>query len=447
MHRHRVAAARWGLYSGRPPSFVPDRLPECRIVHETPEIQVSSVSKVFGPRPERALERLRAGADRDALRREHGWVLALDDLSLEIRRGEVFVVMGLSGSGKSTLLRLLNGLHRPTAGRVLIAGRDLASLPRRELLALRRSRFGMVFQHFALLPHRTVRGNVEFGLEIQGTPRAERRARAAEALELVGLRGWETRRPDELSGGMRQRVGLARALAVSPDILLMDEAFSALDPLIRADLQRELLALQARLRKTIVFVTHDLDEALRLGDRIAILRDGRLVQVGTPAQIVASPADDYVARFVSGVDPARALTAGVVAVSHGVAGAAARPASVLDRLREAGLTCACVVDPGGAPHGLVTADELARLAGADAPIGDAVLQPVRTVPADTPLAEVIVLAAADAAPIAVRESGGGPVRGIISRQALLAGLAHRGATLVGDGKGADATADGPETTA
>lgn len=415
-------------------------------MHETPEIQVSSAFKVFGPRPERALERLRAGADRDALRRGHGWVLALDDLSLGIRRGEIFVVMGLSGSGKSTLLRLLNGLHRPTAGRVLIAGRDLASLPRRELLALRRRRFGMVFQHFALLPHRTVRGNVEFGLEIQGTPRAERRVRAAEALELVGLRGWETRRPDELSGGMRQRVGLARALAVSPDILLMDEAFSALDPLIRADLQRELLALQARLHKTIVFVTHDLDEALRLGDRIAILRDGRLVQVGTPAQIVSSPADDYVARFVGGVDPARALTAAAVAVADGVAGAAARPASVLDRLRETGLTSACVVGPEGAPHGLVTVEELARLACGDARLRDAALQPVRTVSADTPLTEVIVLAAEDAAPIAVRESGGGPIRGIISRQALLAGLAHRGTAAVEDGKPADA-ADDPETTA
>ncbi|RSS73340.1 glycine betaine/L-proline ABC transporter ATP-binding protein [Streptomyces sp. WAC06614] len=274
-------------------------------------LQAEHVFKVFGSRPDEAVRRLKEGAERDALRAD-GTTAAVIDASFSVAPGEIFVVMGLSGSGKSTLLRMLNGLLTPTAGRVLFDGQDLAALDERELRRVRSTRISMVFQHFALFPHRSVLENAAYGLEVQGVPRAEREERAAEALELCGLAGWERSWPDELSGGMQQRVGLARALATDADLLLMDESFSALDPLIRRDMQDQLLELQQRLRKTIVFITHDLNEAMRLGDGIAVMRDGRIVQLGTAEDILSRPADDYVASFVQDVDRSRVLTARAV---------------------------------------------------------------------------------------------------------------------------------------
>ncbi len=271
-------------------------------------IELDHVSKIFGGDPRAGLERVKAGADKERLLAETGQILALRDVSLSVRRGEVFVVMGLSGSGKSTLIRHINRLIDPTEGSVTIDGTDILHLSMRELVEFRRRRLSMVFQHFALLPHRTVLDNVAYGLKIQGRPRREREATAREWIAAVGLAGFEKQYPAELSGGMQQRVGLARALAVAPDILLMDEAFSALDPLIRSQMQDLLIGLQARLRKTIVFITHDLDEALRLGDTIAILKDGEVVQVGAPADILLHPADAYVRSFVKDVNRARVLT-------------------------------------------------------------------------------------------------------------------------------------------
>ncbi|QCW77054.1 glycine betaine/L-proline ABC transporter ATP-binding protein [Streptomyces sp. S6] len=283
-------------------------------------LQAENLYKVFGRRPDQAVRKLEDGADRDELRAD-GTTAAVIDASFTVEPGQIFVVMGLSGSGKSTLLRMLNGLLEPTAGRVLFDGQDLTALAPRELRQVRSTKISMVFQHFALFPHRSVLDNAAYGLEVQGVPKAERLERATEALQLAGLAGWENSWPDELSGGMQQRVGLARALATDADLLLMDESFSALDPLIRRDMQDQLLELQKRLKKTIVFITHDLNEAMRLGDRIAVMRDGRIVQLGTAEDILVTPANDYVASFTQDVDRSRVLTAGaIMAEPHTVMG-------------------------------------------------------------------------------------------------------------------------------
>ncbi len=280
------------------------------------KLEVDSLYKVFGQAAATttALKLARDGVGKDKIRRRCGATVALADVSFAVEAGSTFVVMGLSGSGKSTLLRCLNRLIEPTAGTVLLDGVDLGSLTLRELRERRRHQLGMVFQHFGLMPHRRVIDNVAYGLAVQGLRRAERRERATTWLEVVGLDGYGNAYPAELSGGMQQRVGLARALATDPDALLMDEPFGALDPLIRREMQDELLRLQRRLHKTIVFITHDLDEALRLGDRIAILRDGRMVQIGNPADIVLRPADDYVRAFVRDVPRGRVLTAASVMI-------------------------------------------------------------------------------------------------------------------------------------
>ncbi|MEU2825092.1 betaine/proline/choline family ABC transporter ATP-binding protein [Streptomyces sp. B27] len=283
-------------------------------------LQAENLYKVFGRRPDQAVRKLEDGADRDELRAD-GTTAAVIDASFTVEPGQIFVVMGLSGSGKSTLLRMLNGLLEPTAGRVLFDGQDLTALAPRELRQVRSTKISMVFQHFALFPHRSVLDNAAYGLEVQGVPKAERIERATEALQLTGLAGWENSWPDELSGGMQQRVGLARALATDADLLLMDESFSALDPLIRRDMQDQLLELQKRLKKTIVFITHDLNEAMRLGDRIAVMRDGRIVQLGTAEDILVTPANDYVASFTQDVDRSRVLTASaIMAEPHTVMG-------------------------------------------------------------------------------------------------------------------------------
>jgi glycine betaine/proline transport system ATP-binding protein len=274
-------------------------------------LEAERLYKVFGKRPDDAVEQVRKGADREELRAE-GTTAAVVDASFTVEPGEIFVVMGLSGSGKSTLLRMLNGLLEPTAGHVRFDGQDLTALPDRELREVRAKKISMVFQHFALFPHRSVLDNAAYGLAVQGVPRAEREERATEALAMCGLAGWEKSWPDELSGGMQQRVGLARALATDADLLLMDESFSALDPLIRRDMQDQLIELQRKLKKTIVFITHDLNEAMRLGDRIAVMRDGRIVQIGTAEDILIRPANDYVASFIKDVDRSRVLTASAV---------------------------------------------------------------------------------------------------------------------------------------
>ncbi|MGX6603087.1 quaternary amine ABC transporter ATP-binding protein [Micromonosporaceae bacterium Da 78-11] len=274
----------------------------------TPTIAVAHLWKVFGPRADRVIGSPLAELSRAELRARTGCLVAVRDVSFDVRPGEVFVVMGLSGSGKSTLVRCLTRLIEPTSGEISIDGEPVRAMNAKRLRDLRRQRVAMVFQHFGLLPHRQVLDNVAYGLEIQGVGRAERHRRAGEMLGLVGLDGHEHQYPDQLSGGMQQRVGLARALATDPAVLLFDEPFSALDPLIRRDMQTEVRRLHAEVGKTLVFITHDLAEALTLGDRIAVLRDGELVQVGTPQDLVGAPADDYVADFVRDVPRSDVLT-------------------------------------------------------------------------------------------------------------------------------------------
>ena len=276
------------------------------------KIEINNVYKIFGPKPNQVLEMVKGGSSKDEILEKTGHTVGLDNVSLKIEEGETFVCMGLSGSGKSTLIRHLNRLIDPTDGEILVEGTNVMSLNKEKLIEFRRHKMSMVFQRFGLFPHKTVLQNVGYGLEMQGIDPEKRNSVAMEKIEAVGLSGFENQYPNQLSGGMQQRVGLARALATDTDIMLMDEAFSALDPLIRSDMQKQLLDLQAQLKKTIVFITHDLDESLRLGDHIGILNAGKLVQVGTPVEIVMNPADDYVEAFVKDVNRAKVLKAKII---------------------------------------------------------------------------------------------------------------------------------------
>jgi len=387
-------------------------------VEDVTGLRAEGVYKVFGRRPGEAVKRLREGAGREEVR---PWgTAAVIDANLEIAGGETFVVMGLSGSGKSTLIRMLNGLWRPTAGRVLLGDDDLSTVSAAQLRSIRQRKVSMVFQHFALLPHRTVLDNAAYPLALQGVDKAERRRRAAESLELVGLGQWGDSLPHELSGGMRQRVGLARALAADTDVLLMDEAFSALDPLIRREMQDQLLELQASLGKTIVFITHDLNEAMYLGDRIAVMRDGRIVQVGTSEQILSAPADDYVAQFVADVDRTRVLTASsVMRRPAAVAFAGGGPRLALRTMRDAQVAAAYVVDRGRVLQGILRdADAVAATRAGKETLDGLVDASLTSVSVDTPLAEVFAPAAESPLPVPVTDDTGRLV-GVIPRATLL----------------------------
>ncbi len=355
-------------------------------------IHIDHVFKVFGDQPQQALALVREGLSKQQILARTGQSIGVFDASFEIQAGEIFVIMGLSGSGKSTLVRLLNRLIEPSAGRIVIDGEDINGHSDAQLRALRRKDISMVFQSFALMPHMTVRDNTAFGLELAGTPKAQRLAAADDALAQVGLAGWGDSYPDELSGGMQQRVGLARALAADPSILLMDEAFSALDPIIRTEMQSELLRLQQVRRRTIVFISHDLDEAMRIGDRIAIMKDGHVVQVGTPDEILRHPADDFVRSFVRGVDAAAVFKAADIArqpltvvAEHSDRGARAALKLLEDQDRD----FAYVTTPARRYLGTVSADRLrAALDGHDGPLGlqHAFLPSVPTLAADAPVA-------------------------------------------------------------
>ena len=276
------------------------------------KIEINNVYKIFGNNPKSVLPMVKEGATKDEILEKTGHTVGLDNVSLKIEEGETFVCMGLSGSGKSTLIRHLNRLIDPTDGEILVEGTNVMSLDKEKLIEFRRHKMSMVFQRFGLFPHKTVLQNVGYGLEMQGKSEDERNKISMEKIDAVGLNGFENQYPNQLSGGMQQRVGLARALATDTDIMLMDEAFSALDPLIRSDMQKQLIDLQSELKKTIVFITHDLDESLRLGDHIGILNSGKLVQVGTPEEIIMNPADDYVKAFVKDVNRAKVIKAKII---------------------------------------------------------------------------------------------------------------------------------------
>ncbi|MFB9970941.1 glycine betaine/L-proline ABC transporter ATP-binding protein ProV [Pseudoroseomonas cervicalis] len=394
------------------------------------KIALRNVFKVFGDRPDAAVEMVRQGRGKDEILAETGCTIGVRDASFDIHAGEIFVIMGLSGSGKSTLLRLINRLIEPSAGSILVEGQDITRMSPAELIALRRRDMSMVFQSFALLPNRSVLDNAAFGLEVAGVKEAERHAKAMAALEGVGLAAYAQSRPDQLSGGMKQRVGLARALASEPTVLLMDEAFSALDPLIRAEMQDELLRLQSEHSRTIVFVSHDLDEAMRIGDRIAIMQHGEVVQVGTPDEIVTKPANDYVRSFFRNVDVSQVFRAGDIARETQVTlierKGLAIPAA-LERMRRHDRDIAIVVGRDKKYHGMVSAESLARAArGGEAdPYHRAFLPEVEPVDAGETLSEVMGRVAQSPFPVPVVDASRRYV-GSISKSALLMTLDRSG---------------------
>nr|WP_319459662.1 glycine betaine/L-proline ABC transporter ATP-binding protein [Micromonospora sp. RTP1Z1] len=388
-------------------------------------LAVKSLYKIFGSRQDEAVTRLADGAPRAEALAGLNATAAVIDADFEVHPGEIFVVMGLSGSGKSTLIRMLNGLLRPTRGSVTVDGVELTTLKPAALRRLRREKVSMVFQHFALMPHRTVLENAGYALEVAGLPKAERRERALDALRMVGLEEWADKLPHDLSGGMRQRVGLARALAAGTDILLMDEAFSALDPLIRREIQDQLLELQAELGKTIVFITHDLNEAMRLGHRIAVMRDGRIVQIGTAEEILTDPANDYVAQFVADVDRTRILTASsVMEKPHTVLDVNVGPRVAARALRETLTSVLYVTGPAKRFLGTVTEDEILRALreGRQSLDGYVSTERVRTVSEDTAVADLFADCAESVHPMAVLDDRGRLV-GVIPRITLLSSLA------------------------
>lgn len=391
-----------------------------------PAVRVQNVYKAFGRRPQNIVQKLKDGATRDELKSQG--TAAVIDASFEVPAGEIFVVMGLSGSGKSTLIRTLNGIQPPTAGSVELSGEDITAVSPARLRAIRREHTSMVFQHFALLPHRTVGQNAAYALEVRGVSRSEREQRAEEALSMVGLSGYGGFRPDELSGGMRQRVGLARALAAETDLMLMDEAFSALDPLIRKEMQDQLLELQQELGKTIVFITHDLNEAMRLGNRIAMMRDGRIVQIGTTEEILNDPANDYVAQFVQDVDRTRVLTAGdVMEPPVALLGAEQGPRAAHRLMRQHQTTALCVVDKGRKLQGVVYESDAAEGVSSGKDTLDGLIRPMPATASTTVLAELINAASEHPAGLAVIDQAG-RLDGVIPRITLLNALADPTAT-------------------
>lgn len=388
-------------------------------------LAVRNVYKVFAQDPRPALTMLRSGSDKKTVLEQLGVNVGVVDASFDVRAGEIFVIMGLSGSGKSTMIRLLNRLIEPSAGEILLDGRDLVRMSKRELVDARRRDMSMVFQSFALLPHLSALDNAAFGLEIAGVPKAERHKAAMEALEAVGLGSYAGKLPREMSGGMQQRVGLARALANNPTIMLMDEAFSALDPLIRTEMQDELLRLQREHQRTIVFISHDLDEAMRIGDRIAIMEGGRVVQVGTPYEILGSPADDYVRSFFRNVDVSRVLRAGDVARYEATNTIIRMPGELLPALRQLqdnGHTFGYVRDEEGRFHGVVSRETLERELRTPQPrFLHAFIEDVRTVASTEPVHNLLRLVAATDWPVPVVDADG-LFMGAISRALLLTTL-------------------------
>ncbi|MDY0406242.1 glycine betaine/L-proline ABC transporter ATP-binding protein [Virgibacillus sp. 179-BFC.A HS] len=388
-----------------------------------PIIQVENLTKVFGKNTKQALKLMNEGLSKNEILEKTGSTVGVNRASFSVEAGEIFVIMGLSGSGKSTLVRLINRLIEPTQGSILIDGEDLSKMDKKALRKIRREKLSMVFQRFALFPHRTILENAEFGLEIQNVDKTERKERARKALELVGLNGYIQQTPSQLSGGMQQRVGLARALANDPEVLLMDEAFSALDPLIRKEMQDELIDLQASMKKTIIFITHDLDEALRLGDRIALMKDGAIVQIGTPEEILVNPANDYVEKFVEDVDRTKILTAhhimkrpeAVNIEKHG-------PRVALERMQKEGISSILVVDSQRNLKGYVTADDASDAKKNNIrDLNEILKTDIKKVEKDTTMHEIFNVINGSPIPVAVVEDE--KLAGIIVRGAVIAALA------------------------
>jgi glycine betaine/proline transport system ATP-binding protein len=386
------------------------------------KIKVEQVTKIFGKNTKQALQQLSNGKSKSEILQSTGCTVGVNQASFEVKTGEIFVIMGLSGSGKSTLVRLLNRLIDPTSGKVLIDGQDVVKMSKEELRQVRRKKISMVFQKFALLPHFTILENTAYGLEIQGMTKEERQKKALDALHLVGLKGYEEQYPNQLSGGMQQRVGLARALANDPDVLLMDEAFSALDPLIRKDMQDELLELQSSVEKTIVFITHDLDEALRIGDRIALMKDGNIVQIGTPEEILMNPSNQYVERFVEDVDLSKVLTASHVMRRAETVQIEKGPRVALQLMRELGISSIYAVDKQQKLLGVVSAADAKTAVEAQQSLHQIITTDLSTVSPDTLLSELFDKVSEATIPVAVIDDHK-RLKGILIKGAVIGALA------------------------
>lgn len=392
-----------------------------------PKVEIKGLYKIFGPTPRQVIPMLQGGADKANILKKHKHSVGVNNASFTVEEGEIFVVMGLSGSGKSTLIRCLNRLIEPTGGSVFIDDQDITKVSAAHLREVRRKKIAMVFQNFALLPHKTVLENVAFGLEIQDVKAEIRKQKAQEMLETVGLKGYGNAKPNELSGGMQQRVGLARALATKADILLMDEAFSALDPLIRKDMQNELLSLQHKLKKTIIFITHDLDEALKIGDRIAIMKDGNIVQIGTAEEILQSPADDYVREFTQDVNRAKIITASAImrdAEALVLEKSGIRMA--VRKMKDLGISSLFVTDKSNMLLGIVTIEQVSSLIKeGKEDLASIIDDNIKTVGPESSIDEIIPLFLYSNYPVAVVDTDK-KLKGIIFKSTVLAGIAGEG---------------------
>lgn len=387
------------------------------------KVKVENLVKIFGRREEQALKLVREGKSKEEILKQTGATVGVNRANFSVEEGEIFVIMGLSGSGKSTLVRMLNRLIEPTEGNIYIDGENISTMNEQELREVRRKKISMVFQNFGLFPHRTILENTEYGLEVQGIDKETRQKKAEKALENAGLLPYKDQYPNQLSGGMQQRVGLARALANDPEILLMDEAFSALDPLIRRDMQDELIEMQKNMNKTIIFITHDLNESLRLGDRIAIMKDGEVVQIGTGEEILTNPANEYVQRFVEDVDRAKVLTAENIMerptfLTLGQAG----PRVALQRMQQEGLSNMLVVDKDRTLRGYVTDEEVAAaVKQGNTDLTSILHTDIPQVPRKALVNELFDLIHNIQTPVAVVEDG--KLQGIVVRSFVIAALA------------------------
>ncbi|NLZ27816.1 MAG: glycine betaine/L-proline ABC transporter ATP-binding protein [Firmicutes bacterium] len=385
-------------------------------------LNTKNVTKLYGTEKSRAIRLKKAGADKDTIYKKTGVTIALWDVSLDVREGEVFVIIGLSGSGKSTLVRCFNMLNKPTSGKVYYRGENIGKFNRKELNNYRRNQVSMIFQHFGLMSHRNVLGNVEYGLEVKGMSREERRAKAGRMLSMVGLGGYNTEPISSLSGGMKQRVGLARALANDPEILLMDEPFSALDPLVRKDMQFELLTIQRKLDKTIVFITHDINEAFKIGDRLAIMKDGEIIQVATPEEMSEHPADSYVKEFIDNADKTQVITVSSVMITpNSIVRLRDSLGYAINTMKRNGVSSAYVVGEKMRLQGVITIDDTIRANKERLKITDILIRDVNTTRPDTILTDIMSMAAKTPFPIAVVDDNNS-LKGIVSKVHVLSSM-------------------------
>ena len=384
-------------------------------------LSVHRLTKLYGLNKNEAVKMMKAGAEKNEVYKKTGVTSAIWDMSFEVNRGEIFVIIGLSGSGKSTVIRCLNRLHNPTSGTILFEGRDIGKFTQNELIDFRRNKIAMVFQNFGLMDHRDVISNIEYGLEIKGVSKEEREKKAMEVLKMVGLEGLEHANINSLSGGMKQRVGIARALATDPDILLMDEPFSALDPLVRNDMQFELLSIQRKLKKTIIFITHDINEAFKLGDKVAIMKDSRLIQLDTPEEMSANPANDYVRQFIDSADKTKVISVKQIMFNPSCIVRLKEGASLAIReMRSNQVSSAYVVDNHMRFLGIITIDNALKCRNDIGFMSDYLITEIPTTSSDTLISDILPIAVNAKFPIAVIDDG--EFKGIVSKASILSTL-------------------------